>query len=147
MLAIPIESKGYNQGYDITISPPLRRKLGNYKTQWKKYLLLYLELPNGAYSCLNSRLDLSASRIHEQLLSLSPSCCDGPSSQPRLLTSMTVHFPFHTSLSRATSRNRANALFKRRSFNNRDESVLSLRFTVSRHNRDRHCVLRLTVTA
>lgn len=80
MLAIPIESKGHNQGCIVRMPLSLHRNCKITDYYEKECSLLYLELPNGAYGCLNSRLDISASRIHEQLLSLSPSCCGGPSS-------------------------------------------------------------------
>lgn len=142
MLAIPIKSKGQPGPIIVMVFTLIRN--GKLQVIAKKCLLSYLELPNGAYGCLNSRLDISAFRIHEQLLTLSLLL------RRAFFLASTSHIDDYalsfSHLSVSNNVEKQSECTRRRRLNDRNKSV-SLRDYLSRQHRDCHYFLRLTVTA
>lgn len=153
MLAIPIESKGQPGPFVIMVFTVGRN--GKLPNITKKSLLSYLELPNGAYDCLNSRLDISASRNHGQLLSTLSLLL-----RRAFFLASTSHIDDYalsfSHLSVSNNVEKQSERTRRRCLNDRDESVSPrdclatpprppLLFKVNRHcvnwnNGDRHVV-------
>lgn len=142
MLAIPIKSKGQPGPIVIMVFTLIRN--GKLRVITKKCLLSYLELPNGAYGCLNSRLDISAFRIHEQLLTLSLLL------RRAFFLASTSHIDDYalsfSHLSVSNNVEKQSECTRRRRLNDRNQSVSLLDY-LSRQHRDCHYFLRLTVTA